>query len=127
MLRAAWLKLNPRSNMMGQDIRPADMDSMIELFKYATKIITKGKIHIVAMDKIFSALRRKRVIQPIGIKKYVDEDAREAVMYTELAVEQTQWSWEDGAFDWINVKTGECLTGFAPDKELKLLYEQLRE
>jgi hypothetical protein len=127
LLRAAWLELNPRSNLKGQDIRPADMDSMVELFKYATKIITKGKIHIKAMDKIFSALRRKRVIQPIGIKKFVDEDEREKVIYTGLTEDQTQWSWEDGAFDWINTQTGECLTGFTPDIELKLLYEQLRE
>lgn len=120
-----WLKLNQRSNQKAQDIRPADHDSMIELFKYATKIISKnGFINAGALDVIYSAFRRRRVIQPIGIKKFVDEDERERVTYPQLANESALWNWDQQNFDWVNLETGEILTGHTPDKELKTLFDR---
>lgn len=119
-----WLKLNPRSNKKGQDIRPADENSMIELFKYATKIIAKGNLNAPALDVIYSALRRKRIIQPIGIKKFVDEDEREKINYPQLADENTVWKWDDNNYDWYNENTGELLTGYIPTGEVKTLFER---
>lgn len=123
MVRDMWMKLNPRSNLKGQDIRPADNDSMIELFKYATKIIYKGTIHAKSLDVIYTAFRRRRVIQPIGIKKFVDEDEREKVIYPELENEHVTWKWHEKHHDWFNEYTGELLTGYQPQGELKTLFD----
>ncbi len=128
LLRKMWLQYNPTCDPRAQKAIPADMDTMIELFKYATKIIAKdGLIHALQIDVIYTALRHKRTIQSMGIKKQVDEDEREKVIYDHLAPDNTNWIWNQEATDWINQETGECLTGFTPDKELKLLFEQLRE
>lgn len=124
LVQNMWLKLNPRSKEVAQNIRPADLNSMKELFKYATKIISKGSINAFALDVIYTALKNKRVIQPIGIKKFVDEDEREKVVYEKLTSDSAVWAWNDKHFDWFNLETGECLTYFKPDKEIKTLYER---
>lgn len=122
LVRNMWLKLNPCSNMKGQNIRPADQDSMIELFKYATKLIVKGTIDAKSLDIIYSAFRRRRIVQPIGIKKFVDEDEREKVIYQQLENENITWKWNEQFHDWFNEYTGELLTGFVPQGELKALF-----
>lgn len=124
MLRNAWLHLNPRSNLKGQDIRPADHDSMIELFKYATKIVSKtGKLHPKALDVIFTALRNKRIVQPVGIRKQVDEDEREKIIYKDLLPDTAIWRWYEKGYDWVNTETGELLTGYNPDGDIKNLFD----
>lgn len=123
-----WLEHNPRSDEQAQDIRIADYDSMTELFKYATKVISKdGAVHPKQLDIIYTAFRNKRIVQPVGIKKVVDEDEREKVIYADLEPGHALWQWDTANFDWINQETGEYLTNFLPDKDLKLLLCQLNE
>jgi len=125
MLLNMWLKLNNRSNILAQDIRPANHDSMVELFKYATKIVSKqGIINPKALDTIYSAFRRRRVVQPIGIKKFVDEDKRESTVYPQLENTTTTWHWNDANYDWFCETTGESLSGYAPCKEVKAVFER---
>lgn len=125
MILNMWLKLNERSNTRAQDIRPADHESMIELFKYATKIVSKqGIINPKALDIIYSAFRRRRVVQPIGIKKFVDEDEREKTIYPQLENTTTSWHWNDIHYDWFSETTGESLTGYVPEKEVKAVFER---
>lgn len=137
-LRYYWIAINTyvtkdyrviqNADDRAQDIRIADHGSMTELFKYATKVISKdGAVHPMQLDVIYTALKRTRVIQPFGIKKIVDEDAREKVIYEELQPGQAKWIWDNNLYDWIDIKTGEFLTGFVPDNDTKLLFEQLRE
>lgn len=118
-----WMDRNQRSNLKGQDIRDADLNSMKELFKYATKIFSKG-MHIKSLDIIYTAFRNKRVVQPLGIKKWVDEDEREKTIYPELIEEQAIWKYNDKHYDWFNEQTGECLTYFTPDDEIKALFKR---
>lgn len=47
----AWLRCYPEANRAAQDIRPADRGSLIELFKYTTKIVT-GKNLIKQGDQV---------------------------------------------------------------------------
>jgi len=125
MLLNMWLKLNERSKIQAQDIRPADHDSMVELFKYATKIVSKqGIINPKALDVIYSAFKRRRVVQPIGIKKFVDEDKREKTVYPQLVNNTTTWEWNDANYDWFCQSTGESLTGYIPCKEVKAVFER---
>lgn len=122
-----WMQFNPYNDTRAQKILPADPDTFIELFKYATKIIAKdGLVYPLQLDVIYTALRNKRTVQPMGIKKQVDEDAREKTIYNNLEPGNDTWVWKQEVFDWINTATGELLTGYVPDKDLQKLFEELR-
>ena len=122
-----WLKKNPYSDDHAQDIRRADHKSLKELFKYTSKLISKdGNIHPDKIDKIYSALKRKRVIQPFGIKKFVDEDAREKTNYEHLTPDNAVWEYSVENFDWINHQTGEYLAQYEPDEDILELYGSYR-
>jgi len=119
-----WLVCHPMADRAAQDIRPADDNSLVELFKYTTKIITSknitrvdGKVvmnaHINALDTIFRAMYRRRVFQPIGIKKIaLSEDIGEiqAQDIEDIKSAVDEWDWKQESSDWVNSK-GELLTG----------------
>lgn len=113
----AWLKLYPAANMQAQDIRPADKGAIIELFKYFSKIISKGSIYPEPLDIIFRAMYQRRVFQPVGIKK-ITEDIEElqSEIYADLIEAERTWTWIEN--DWIDKETGECLTGYEPSEVL---------
>lgn len=127
-----WLKRYPKASFKAQDIKPtySNKGSIMELFKYFSKIITKDEVNVYALDKIFTAMQGLRVYQPLGIKK-VSEEVEEVIaeIVTDLKEAETTWRWEQN--DWIDVNTGECLTGYTPDdamltlvnKKIKVLRE----
>lgn len=118
-----WLKRYPTANRKAQDIRKADNGSVMELFKYFSKIITNKSIHVNALDTIFQAMRGLRVYQPIGIKKVSEEiEEIDSQIYEELEKAEKVWDWID--IDWIDTNTGECLTGYTPDDRIKQLVEK---
>lgn len=110
----SWLKNYPDADKRGQDIRPADQNSLIELFKYSTKITAKSKNNAEALDIIFKVLYKKRVFQPIGLKKVsVSEDVDEiqAQEINDLKSAVDVWVWEHEVKDWLN-SSGELLTAY---------------
>lgn len=123
-LVSRWLKaMGSLADSKAQDIRAADHGSMIELFKYFTKLTKKGKRELIdfkRMDVIFNALHRKRVYQPFGGIRPVSEeiDEIESISYDFLEQAEQVWNWN--ADDWIN-DAGECLTGYEPSSEDKTL------
>jgi hypothetical protein len=120
----AWLTWYPVADRAAQDIRKADNNSMIELFKYTTKLTTgkdisrqgnqvEMKINVDALDEIFRAMYGKRVFQAMGIKKVVlSEDIEEiqAQQIEDLQPNIDVWAWEQEASDWLSA-SGELLTG----------------
>lgn len=122
-LIAEWLNRYPEARRSAQDIRKADENSMIELFKYTTKLTTKNKvtrdgnkvvmeINPEALDVIFRALYNKRTFQSMGWVKMVSEDIDDLDAQIVEDVEEAidVWTWEQGASDWVN-SAGELLTG----------------
>jgi len=112
----AWLKNYPDADKRGQDIRPADQNSLIELFKYSTKITAELKNNPEALDTIFKALYKKRVFQPIGLKKLSvseDIDGIQAQEIDDLKSAVDAWVWEQEVKDWLN-SSGEFLTEYMP-------------
>jgi Replication protein len=112
-LRAEWLIHYPDATFEAQDIRPADQNSLIELFKYSTKLSAKGKDDPKALDTIFKALYQKRIFQPIGMKKLsvsedIDEIQAQEIESLKSAIEV--WEWKHEVSDWVN-PSGEGLTG----------------
>lgn len=124
MLQREWLKRYPQSKKIAQDIRPATDKAVKELFKYFTKLISKGtnnKFYIFALDQIFQAMRCKRVFQPFGIKKYVSEDIEELqyMLFKDIQEQNTTWEWHTDFYDWIDINSGDMLSGYELDLKTK--------
>jgi hypothetical protein len=127
-----WLDRNAAADKRGQDQREAK--NPIELFKYFAKLTSKSKSDTIiikagkmirieysypeALDLVFQAIQGTRIIQPIGGIKYVkgaeDIDDIETVEVADLDPEEALWIYQDR--DWVNVYTGELLTGYEPSK-----------
>ena len=122
-LVSEWLKTWPTAKRAAQDVRPADMNATMELFKYFTKVLTDGTVYASALDVIFQAMRGLRVFQPMGIRKDISEDIEEiqAEVYRDLEERETHWSWI--STDWIDRTTGEVLSDYTPSASLKKLIE----
>ena len=126
----AWLDRNTTADKRGQDQRQAK--NPIELFKYFAKLTSKSKSDTIiikdgkmvrieysypeALDLVFQAIEGTRIIQPIGGIKYVKEDIEdlETVVVKDLEPEEALWIYQDR--DWVNVYTGELLTGYEPSR-----------
>lgn len=135
-LVSEWLKqMGSLADSKAQDIRPADQNSLKELFKYFTKLTTKtgGLIDYKRMDVIFRALRGKRVYQPFGgvspVEEEIDEISEEElkVLSDQLQHYERIWNWSDELTDWVTVD-GEGgvvgrLTGYQPNEKFKGLFD----
>ena len=129
----AWLDSYPEADPSAQNIRPADQNSLIEIFKYSTKFWTKKevtksegivnfKINPYALDVIFKAMYRIRVFQVMGIKKLVlneDIDEIQAQEIEGLKKDIDVWVWEHELSDWVN-SSGEFLTGSKANERYKI-------
>jgi len=121
-----WLKAFPDATNAAQDITRADENSLRELLKYVAKPTgEKGEILPLEMlDAIYSAMRGRRTIVRSGLTAAPDEDAEGEIEDSMEADEVTAenqvpdgvYDWDDEAVDWVDIDTGELLTGWAPEK-----------
>jgi hypothetical protein len=126
-LRRRWLACHPEATLNAQDVRRCDERSMVELFKYFTKLLTKGADARTiappqALDVIFIAFRKRRVFQPMGFKAAVpialddnaeigssgDTNARKRIG------ERIRWEWLQSMHDWVDLSSGDLLTSYEP-------------
>jgi hypothetical protein len=139
-LKKAWLERNNTALEYLQNIK--DAENPIELFKYFAKLtskrgddikIIKGKKVIreewhypVALDLIFVSIQNIRIIQPMGGIKMVSDEIEEieSVENVESENDETVWMWkkvgtnkERYTYDWVNIFTGELLTGYEPTEK----------
>lgn len=126
-LLVRWLRDTPGASEAAQDVRPADSGALAELFKYFTKLTTaKSPIPAVALDVIFRAMRGLRVFQPIGFTApladgMLDEDApvNEAARAPDASKGRASYSWNFAVGDWVDVSTGEVLSGYEPGERFR--------
>lgn len=126
-VRNEWLKRYETAETWSQDIRKADKGSMIELFKYTTKLVSKSKrgydVYVYALDIIFNAMYGIRTFQSFGKVRMVKEDIENLVTeeFTDLPnyPDAVAWQWIEK--DWINMLDGNKLTGYEPSEEIKKL------
>lgn len=121
-----WLELNPESDPKAQDIREVKgQKGYLEIFKYFTKLVAKtyksngfGRyIDYERLDVIFRFMRGKRVFQPFGNLRAVQEDFEDEDLDGQMLEKaNTVWKWM--ASDWYEVTTGESLTGYDPSVAL---------
>lgn len=124
-----WLKQFPTADIKGQDVRPANENSLIELCKYFTKIISKDNdYNPKALDIMFRAVRGKRTFQPIGIKKDVSEDIEDiqSQEVTFILPANEIWGYEKSIYDWVTAD-GELLSEYTPTKkDLKVINQDYK-
>jgi len=119
-----WLNKYPTANRVGQKIKKANQNSLPEIAKYFTKVITKeSDYNPKALDIMFKAIKGKRTFQPIGIRKFVDENIEE-IQSQEFILKEPQseiWSYIRKLFDWVSSQ-GECLSGYMPtEAEMEII------
>jgi plasmid rolling circle replication initiator protein Rep len=132
-LISEWLKAYPTADKRGQNIRACDEGSLAEFFKYVTKPVTKtkrnhspGNSHHTAyqLDTIYRALDKKRIFQPIGIKKSLVKESVEGIISQKIPdlkflplKELSLWYWNQYKKDWLNI-AGDHLSNHRMNKEL---------
>lgn len=121
-----WLKRFPEATFDAQDERPADDNSVMELFKYFTKMVTNKNVFVKALDTIFRSMYKMRTFQPMGIRKNVSEDIEElrAEIYADLEEREQIWTWYEN--DWVDCETGETLTGYVPSANVERLVKSIK-
>jgi hypothetical protein len=120
-----WLKRYDSAKIQAQDVRNADKGALNEIFKYSTKIVTRGKnrleVFIPALDNIMISLRGRRCFQPFGSIKKIEEDVNgiEAIEYEEIEpYDFIEWIWQE--CDWV--AENKTLTGYvSPDIEISFI------
>lgn len=134
-IQQKWLELNPGATEINQRIVEANEGSMKEILKYFTKFFDKkhrtvttrkGKvkrvcykkeINVHRLDIMLNSLDGLRLFNAFGIKKILEDkdseifDNLESQRYEELEVQVTKWFWQDITSDWVDITSGECLTG----------------
>jgi hypothetical protein len=121
LLKSLWLNQFSTidASVKSQDIRPTNEGATLELFKYFTKVLTKGNLYPVAMDVIFTAMKGKRTVQPFGGLKIVSEDIDEIqsdeMEFLEVETNK-QHIFSDDYLDWVS-EYGEVLSNHKPTSE----------
>lgn len=121
-LRSQWLqRMGSESDPKAQDVRKANDDSLLELFKYQVKLPTKANNGEYSaepdqLDWIFRCLAGKRTFQCFGGLKMVSEELDDNFVAQGLpeGVEGIIWQWIE--HDWIS-ELGEFLTGWKPTQK----------
>jgi plasmid rolling circle replication initiator protein Rep len=123
-LISEWLQRYTQAKRISQDLRKADEGAILEMFKYFSKIVTNKVVYVAALDTIFQAMYKLRVYQPFGIRK-VSEDIEniDSQVIKDLKTQETVWNWIEN--DWVDMNSGELLTGYTPDKLMKTITENI--
>jgi hypothetical protein len=128
-LREKWLEHFQNASWNGQNVKPADDNSCLELCKYFTKLISSHsktrEIHAEPLDVIFQAVAGQRTMQAYGglrVEKELSDSEADALV-DEMALDAV-YEWHQVASDWINQATGELLTHYEPDVAMRQLVER---
>lgn len=101
-----WLRHSKTAKRNAQDIRKADDGSLIELFKYVSKGVHKGKYYPAAIDWMYQCLRNRKTFYPIGIKKYVEEDISgirsQEVDFIDDEGQMLVFQWDNSSHAWYD-------------------------
>jgi hypothetical protein len=138
LLVSRWLKQFPDASPLAQHIRPCDEGSLREVFKYFTKLVTRLDGRAIAasapaLDVIFTAMRGKRVYQPLGFRvaSEVDEEAEIGTDGDTAVVSvfgrDAVWQWDQHHADWVEHSTGEVLSHYEPSPRVSAYVTQLGE
>jgi len=127
-LQDLWLTYFPEASILAQDIRKAKEGTLLEVFKYTSKQISKMETFNPQMvDTIYQALSGKRTIQTFGGFKKASVSSQNDiedidVTQEQLEAEEGNWEvidvyyWKPSKLNWLNSR-GEKLTYDLSEKE----------
>jgi hypothetical protein len=134
-----WLAHFPDAAPAAQHLRALDRreGAARELFKYATKLVTKldGRhtaIPFAVQDVIYKAVKGLRTWQAMGIKAVIVEELTDAAEEGELVLDSSTraekrgadavtWEWCTSVADWVDLETGEALGAELPHSLAQLV------
>jgi hypothetical protein len=134
-----WLTRFPAASPAAQHIRALDRrdGAARELFKYATKLVTKfdGRhtaIPFGVQDTIYKAVKGLRTWQAMGIRAVLPEEAADtpedgallldaSTRAEKRGAEAVTWEWCTTVTDWIDLTTGEALGAELPPSLAQLV------
>jgi len=119
-IRSEWLKRNPESDPKVQDIRTADIRSLMEVFKYQTKSFTdtEEEPDYIRLNKLFEVMRGKRTLALFGglkvppdieLEEFDLEVQKKEELQIRLGNHASTWVWHSKVDDWVEKETGELL------------------
>ena len=133
ILLSEWLTRFPRkhANRLAQKlVKVEDREhALIEIVKYGSKIFTEpdlrrvGKrpsrfIYVSALDNIFSAMQGRRIFDRFGFNLPAQR-ASDLRQNFRILVDYENWLFTPKYFDWINIDSGETLSGYQLSHDLK--------
>ncbi|MFD0963829.1 hypothetical protein [Pseudofulvibacter geojedonensis] len=137
VLLQEWLKLwtTKFTNRKGQNIQKVtNLESgLIEIIKYGSKIFTEPDlkkrdketstacIYIKALDTILTAMKGKRIFDRFGFNLSKETNLEKS--NPKLLFDYKEWEYNLKTSDWVNVMTGECLSGYNTPPHLFALLE----
>ena len=110
LIQSLWLNQFETANIKAQDIREIDTkdsNNLIEIFKYATKDVTKNETTARAMDTIYRALEGVRTIQTYGSIRKVKEPKEQTTEVAQIDWIEPQneiWIYDTIEADYLNAK-----------------------
>jgi hypothetical protein len=125
LIKSQWLKRYPTAEPYCQNVKEANENTLVEIFKYATKYAVKQaehkdrlEIHPESLDAILCSMEGKRTVQPFG--KYVKQKISEEITAEDIQEQEynikprayAKFEWR--GHDWFEIYTGEALTGSEP-------------
>lgn len=123
-----WLLRRPTASMKAQNITRDPDGAFNELFKYTTKGYQReGKslnINPWAIDVIMQAQYKTRSFQPFGNIRKVTEDVPEIIEAQPIDKPSGKYMWYIS--DWYSMYTGEALTHYLPDPDIKITHARAR-
>lgn len=134
LVKSMWLDVWGKeiANPAAQKMKPADNNSAGELFKYFTKLVTKRRMMAPpALDTIFRAMKGRRVFQPFGFTIPKDDDESGPITFekgTQAPSRRDEiivWDWMPSLHDWIDMETGDCLSGYEPTEDFRAFVESV--
>jgi hypothetical protein len=121
LLKTMWLNQFSQdiASPDAQDMRKADEDTLLELFKYEVKPITtnkEGKFSPEALNVIYESLYKQKCIQAYGMKADRLTEEQEQEIETLPASEPKTDVWTFKGLNYFNAD-GESLTNFVPSEK----------
>jgi hypothetical protein len=133
MLIDEWVKEFPNeTNIKAQDTRKSDQNSLLEVFKYSVKLLSKDKreVNIQSLFHIYATLRNKRTLFHCGWPKQVNEIENEEMpelISQQYDIEEQNEIYLWNGTDWKGITNDKLLSGFVPPKSTQEIKNKIEK
>jgi len=133
MIIDEWIKEFPNeASINAQDTTKADQNSLLEVYKYSVKLLSKNKrdVNIQALYHIYKILRGKKTIRRYKMPKIKDDNEEcempELVAQTYNIEEENEiYLWQK--YDWKGVTKNKYLTNYNPSENIKTILNTIEQ